>query len=200
MRLVKFFTIGFTVIALANILVGGARIDRGTLGQTHPGPANPGFTVSINVDGETPEGWFETMRPSCNPVQVETQHSWSPAPAGMMGTAYSASCYALAGKIDTARGLIEGLEADDQWRAAGVVFNVAHPVADAGDDLAAGPIMELVVEFWPNHYMALYHAGAARFELGDREQAAQYLNRFLQSYEGDDGWTRSALEMIRFPA
>ena len=58
-----------------------------------------------------------------------------------------------------------------RWHAAGVVFNVGHPVADAGDDLAAGPIMELVVEFWPNHYMALYHAGAARYELDDHGSA-----------------------------
>ncbi|HIF22582.1 MAG TPA: hypothetical protein EYQ27_11915 [Gemmatimonadetes bacterium] len=53
----------------------------------------------------------------------------------------------------------------------GVVLGVGHPAADAGDDVAAGPLMELVVEFWPSHYMALYHAGAPRFEAGDTARA-----------------------------
>ncbi|MGI9625809.1 MAG: hypothetical protein ACR2QM_03155 [Longimicrobiales bacterium] len=198
MRLVKFFTIGFTLIALANIWTAGKQVDREALNHNHllaPTSVSPVVATSHVGEG-TPEGWFETMRPACNPVQVETQHSWSPPPTGLMGTAYSATCYALAGKIDTARELILGLEGDDQWRAAGVVFNVAHPVADAGNDLAAGPIMELVVEFWPNHYMALYHAGAARSALGEHEAAAPYLERFLEHYHGDDGWTRAATEML----
>jgi hypothetical protein len=88
--------------------------------------------------------------------------------------------------------MIDDLGGDDRWRAAGVVFNVAHPVADAGNDAAAGPIMELVVEFWPNHYMALYHAGMARLGLGDDGGAAEYLVRFLEHYELQDGWTSSA--------
>ena len=57
--------------------------------------------------------------------------------------------------------------------------------------------MELVVEFWPNHYMALYHAGAARFALGEPEAARRYLTSFLQHYEWDDGWTRSAHAMLK---
>jgi len=44
----------------------------------------------------------------------------------------------------------------------------------------------------PNHYMALYHAGAARFDLGDYEVAEGYLKRFLVEYTADDGWTGSA--------
>ncbi len=77
-----------------------------------------------------------------------------------------------------------------------MVFTVVHPVADAGDDEAAGPMMELVVEFWPNHYMALYHAGAARFETGDHGAAEGYLNRFLDNYEPNDGWRKSAISML----
>ena len=79
---------------------------------------------------------------------------------------------------------------------AGVVFNAGHPAADAGDDIAAGPLMELVVEFWSNHYMALYHAGAARFELGDHEVAEGYLERFLVEYAVADGWRSNALAML----
>ena len=91
---------------------------------------------------------------------------------------------------------MQEVEGDDRWRAAGVVFAVAHPVADAGDDASAGPIMELVVEFWPNHYMALYHAGIARLGLGDRDVARDYLERFLQYYDHDDGWRSSALAAL----
>jgi hypothetical protein len=56
--------------------------------------------------------------------------------------------------------------------------------------------MELVVEFWPNHYMALYHAGAAAFERGELEKAEGYLTRFLAEYDVEDGWRSSALGML----
>ena len=51
-------------------------------------------------------------------------------------------------------------------------------------------------KFWPNHYMALYHAGAARFALGDHAPAHRYLVSFLEYYDSDDGWRRNALSMI----
>ena len=190
MRLVYLFTIGFTVIALSTIWTGFNRAEA---------PINYAVsfpTTTVPVDATSPAGWFQAMRPFCNPVEVATHHRRNPAPEGMQGTAYSAACFALAGDVDTARELILGLKGDDQWRAAGVVFNVGHPVADAGDDLAAAPIMELVVEFWPNHYMALYHAGAARFELGDHHAATEYLTRFLEHYDHDDWWVKNANEML----
>jgi len=77
-----------------------------------------------------------------------------------------------------------------------VVFNAGHPAADAGDELAAGPLMELVVEFWPNHYMALYHAGAAAYQRGERQLAQGYLTRFLANYAVEDGWRSSAVSML----
>ncbi len=174
-------------------------------GGTVAVPDEPPFTVTINVQGGSDEdpvepvdaaGWFRSMKAYCNPVEVDTRLSWSPAPASADGTAHEAACFALAGRIDSARERILQLPEGEQWRAAGVVFNVGHPVADAGDDRAAGPIMELVVEFWPNHYMALYHAGAARYALGDHGSAHKYLVSFLEHYHADDGWHRSALRMI----
>lgn len=137
-------------------------------------------------------GWFQATKPYCNSVEAETRQQWYPPPTGMEGTAYSAACYALAGKIDRARDLIVDLKGDDRWKAAGIVFGVGHPVADAGDDLSAGPIMELVVEFWPNHYMALYHAGISRYQLGEHAAAKQHLEDFLQYYDQNDGWTTNA--------
>jgi len=44
--------------------------------------------------------------------------------------------------------------------------------------------------------MALYHAGAARFERGDYDVAEGYLSRFLAEYGADDGWTRNARSML----
>jgi hypothetical protein len=141
--------------------------------------------------------WFERARPHCNAVEVE---SWMrhapPERQSLDGVSFAAACYALAGAIDSARALIYTLPPDDRYRAAGVVFEVGHPVADMGDDRSAGPIMELVVHFWPNHYMALYHAGASAYQLGRFEVAAEHLRTFLQYYTADDGWTGSAQGML----
>jgi len=72
------------------------------------------------------------------------------------------------------------------------VFSVAHPIADAGDDRSAGPIMELVVEFWPDNYMAVFHAGMAEFALGDDARAKVALERFLTMYSRYDVWRQRA--------
>lgn len=141
-------------------------------------------------------GWFQATKPYCNSVEAETRQQRYPPPTTMEGTAYSAACFALAGKIEKARELILDVNADDRWKAAGIVFGVGHPVADAGDDLAAGPIMELVVEFWPNHYMALYHAGISRYQLGEHAAARKHLNEFLEYYHQDDGWTSNARHVL----
>ena len=73
--------------------------------------------------------------------------------------------------------------------------------ADAGDDRSAGPIMELVIDYWPNHYMALYHAGMAEDALGEPELARKNLTAFLSYYHEHDGWTRNAqLTLARLAA
>jgi hypothetical protein len=140
--------------------------------------------------------WFLRVRQFCNPVEVESRLRVNRPPDTVEGTMHEAACYALAGKVDDARTLIGRLAPDQRYRAAGVVFEAGHPAADAGDDIAAGPLMELVVEFWPNHYMALYHAGAARYELGDHARASRYLERFLVEYSAEDGWRSSAKGML----
>ncbi len=140
--------------------------------------------------------WFQQIKPYCNAVEVEMAQRNSPPPATLDGAGYSAACYALGGKIDHARQVIDALPADDRWRAAGIVFDVAHPVADAGDDRSAGPIMQLVVDYWPNHYMALYHAGMAEYSLGQPALARTHLERFLEHYSPDDGWRRNAIEVL----
>jgi hypothetical protein len=173
------------------------------------GPEGSGFLVRTppGVAATSGEGspssaaaWFEEAKASCNPVEVRGHLLAHPAPAGFEGTAHAAACLALAGQIDEARNRILELDPNERWRAAGVVFGAGHPAADAGDEVAAGPLMEMVVEFWPDHYMALYHAGAARYQNGDLEPARSYLERFLENYDANDGWTRSAREMLAGPA
>lgn len=160
--------------------------------QTHRvQPSKEPAMVTAAFEGSAAQ-WFAAMKPFCNAVEVEIVHSRHPAPATLEGRGLSASCYALAGKIDSARAIIDRLPEGDRYRAAGIVFDIAHPVADAGDNRSAGPIMELVVSYWPNHYMALYHAGMAEFALGQSDLAAKNLRAFLDYYHENDGWTRSA--------
>lgn len=140
--------------------------------------------------------WFGHVRQFCNPVEVDTRMRLDPAPATPEGAMHEAACYALAGRIERAREVIQGLEPGLRYQAAGVVFEAGHPAADAGDDIAAGPLMELVVEYWPNHYMALYHAGAARYDLGEYQVARGYLERFMVEYATEDGWRTSARGML----
>jgi len=137
------------------------------------------------------------MKPFCNPVEVETRVRFEPPPASLPGSAYGAGCYALAGKIARAREMILALDAGARGTAANIVFELAHPVADAGDDRAAGPIMELVAEFAPDNYMALYHAGMAEFAVGDKRLAKKHLLRFLELYSPEDGWRSSAQGALR---
>lgn len=167
------------------------------LKQTRMHGDNP--TIEVDPPVQTTAGavgWFQQMRAFCNPVEVETRMRRNPHPATQEGQSHAAACWALAGRIDEARSVIQSMPHDQQWQAASVVFGIGHPVADAGNDIAAGPLMELVVEFWPNNYMALYHAGASRHQLGDPQGAAPYLERFLKEYKRDDGWTRSARDML----
>ena len=156
----------------------------------------PNIVEPVRADPHDAAAWFGSIRRFCNPVEVETQLRWQPAPETHQGAMHEAACLALAGKTDLARRVIETLPPDVRHQAAGVVFDAGHPAADAGDELAAGPLMELVVEYWPNHYMALYHAGAARYQRGDHESAAAYLTRFLEEYHVEDGWHESAVSML----
>lgn len=140
--------------------------------------------------------WLAEVRSYCNPVDVERRLRSQPAPATDDGVMHEAACFALAGKIGAARASIESLPTERRYEAAGVVFATGHPAADAGDELAAGPLMELVVEYWPNHYMALYHAGAAAYERGDDAAAEDYLARFMTHYTIEDGWRSNARSML----
>jgi len=197
--LAVFATLGVTALLLDRVGLGAH--DPITLGPD-PALVDPGLpflepTMQLGAPTVDPaDAWFAASRPHCNPVEVDSWLNRSQPPRTELGTMNAAACYALAGRFDAARGWIDRLPAERRWEAAGVVFAAGHPAADAGDELAAGPLMELVVEYWPNHYMALYHAGAAAFERGDRDAAKRHLTRFLEEYAQEDGWRSNALAML----
>jgi tetratricopeptide repeat protein len=158
----------------------------------HAPAPGPGPTSS----SDNAESWYQAMKPFCNSVEVETRMRQAPPPSGQEGAGYAGACFALAGKIDQARQLLTQLPAGERGGASAIVFNIGHPVADAGDDRSAGPIMELVLEFWPENYMALYHAGMSEYTLGQPDLARTHLHRFLELYNNPDGWRSNAIEVL----
>ncbi len=139
------------------------------------------------------ERWFAEIRGRCNPLEVTSALRDHPPPADVTGAAYAAACWAFAGKLDIARREISKLPtAEARVYAASVVFYVAHPVADHGDDVAAGPIMEFVLEFKPDDFQALYHAGMSEYALGRIAQAEQNLRKFRQLYGAKDFFGNNA--------
>jgi serine/threonine protein kinase len=160
------------------------------LNTSTPTVANSSHTNASSV--ASAEQWFSYIKPSCNAVEVVTIMRSKPHPSNPQGVGYAASCYALAGRIDLADQTIQQLPVHQQESAAIIVFNIGHPVADAGDDRSAGPIMELVLRYQPSNFMALYHAGMSSYVLGDYPRATQHLQSFLKIYQPLDGWTERA--------
>jgi hypothetical protein len=187
--------LGWSYVAMCALIVGRAAmrpdVPVETVTHTPPRHAPP---VSPTADAAE---WFRRVKPYCNSVEITVVQRQSPPPANTAGVGYHAACYALAGKIDEARRLIDGLQPAERYRAAGIVFEIGHPVADAGDDRSAGPIMELVIDYWPNHYMALYHAGMAEYMLGQRALAKKNLEAFLKLYHESDGWRSNGIEILK---
>jgi serine/threonine protein kinase len=149
-------------------------------------------TTIATIDSTTGSGWFNTIKPRCNAVEVVTAINSNPPPSDWQGMGYAAACYALAGKIDAADKSIGKLDPGLRPQAVNIVFEIGHPVADAGDDQSAGPIMELVLKYWPQNYMAMYHAGMSAYALGNIPLSKQRLTDFLNTYTAADGWTNNA--------
>jgi hypothetical protein len=131
------------------------------------------------------------LAPGCTPLEVEQVIR-----SESMTDLERVTCLAVAGKIDRARAMLNAMSAADRSQAINQVFNVAHPIADSGDDKSAGPIMELVVEFWPDNYMAVFHAGMAEFALGYDDVARPQLERFLTMYAAQDVWRSRAEQAL----
>jgi len=144
----------------------------------------------------TPEAWFERVRLRCTPAEVRLTTDLLPPPEGVEGTGYEAACFALAGKIPDARALLLGLPEDERIQGATQVYDVARSLAGQGRHDAAGPLMELVLEFWPNHYLALYEAATARYRSGDITGARTFLERFLEVHMEHDALEVEARRML----
>jgi hypothetical protein len=183
------YAAGWGYVALCGLVVathGGSGV--ALPGTPHVRPAAP-------FGGAAGE-WFAQVKPFCNAVEVEVRQQQTPPPGGVEGAGYSAACYALAGKIERARTVIDALGAGDRSQAASIVFNIGHPVADAGDDQSAGPIMRLVVSYQPDNYMALYHAGMSEYILGQMDFARTHLRKFIELYHEPDGYRNNAVEVL----
>jgi len=181
------YAAGWSYVALCGLLLVKA--------PAGPAPAAAPHGSPVPFAGQAGE-WFAQVKPFCNAVEVEVKQQQSPPPATAEGVGYGAGCFALAGKIERARELIDRLDPGDRSMAAGIVFNIGHPVADAGDDQSAGPIMRLVVDYQPQNYMALYHAGMSEFILGQLDLARTHLESFLAIYHSEDGWRSNAREVL----
>lgn len=180
------YAAGWSYVAICGLVLANARFTPAT-GRPHPAAAP--------FAGKAGE-WFAQIKPSCNAVEVDVRQRQFPAPAGTEGAGYSAACYALAGKIERARQIIDGLDPPERQTAATIVFNVGHPAADLGDDEAAGPIMRMVVHYQPENFMALYHAGVSEFMLGQHDFARTHLEKFLSIYKPEDYYRGNAIKVL----
>jgi serine/threonine protein kinase len=170
--------------------IGSLLINRNS--QNHSIAPTSTTTTIAATNPNTANGWFNSIKPRCNAVEVMTAIKSNPPPANWEGTGYAAACYALSGKIDAADREIGQLDPGMRAQAVNIVFEIGHPVADAGDDKSAGPIMELVLKYWPQNYMAMYHAGMSAYALGNISLSKQRLTDFLNTYRAVDGWTNNA--------
>jgi hypothetical protein len=140
--------------------------------------------------------WLERVRPHCNAVEATQALARNPPPAGAEGAGAGAACLALAGKTEAARRMIRALPEEQRVQAAAIVFDAGHPVADMGDDVSAAPIMKLVLEFWPDNFQALYHAGMSEYALGRSAEAQPLLQKFMQLYKPNDYFKQSAVRAL----
>jgi hypothetical protein len=181
------YAAGWSYVALCGLVLAKSGAPAPRIGEPRTSPASyAGAACQL----------FSQVKPFCNAVEVEVRQQQLPAPSGVEGAGYSAACYALAGKIERAQEVIDRLAQGERSQAAGIVFQIGHPVADAGDDQSAGPIMRLVVGYQPGNYMALYHAGMSEYILGQRDFARTHLERFLELYSSQDGWRKNAQDVL----
>ena len=185
----------FAVLAAAGMAMTALSFVRGSAPAAASAP--PARTTSARATAaSSPQQWFAMAKPFCNPVEVAQIMARRPPPAGWNGAGYAAGCWALAGRIAEARAALASVPDQERPRAAGIIFDLAHPVADAGDDIAAAPIMNLVLESRPDDFQALYHAGMSDSALGNAERARTHLTEFLRLYKENDGFTRNARDAL----
>src|SRR5678815_2117287 len=98
---------GWTFAVLCVGLVALHRHAAALIMSDHPIPA---YVLSPSAASEV--AWFRQMKPYCNTVEVESVARRAAPPATPAGSGYYAACFALAGRIDDARRIIDKLNGD----------------------------------------------------------------------------------------
>lgn len=191
------YKLGFTYLGLCTLILAARPFINETVTTSNHTKQEISSHRNNSKNISRGQKWFNSIKPQCNSVEVTTAILSNPHPNTIEGKAYAAGCYALAGKIDEARKLVEELPCyRHKDYAASIIFNLAHPIADAGDEESAGPIMNLVLEYQPDNYIALYHAGMFEYLIGSYYEAEINLERFLRIYSNNDGWRNNALTVL----
>src|SRR5215216_4393887 len=102
---------GFAFIALCGAMVVRQLGSRAVTGRVETAVRVAPVAPMASTSGAR---WFATMKPYCNPVEVDVRTRYSPAPDNSEGAGYAAACFALAGKIERARTIIESMPAGDR--------------------------------------------------------------------------------------
>src|SRR5919198_4241038 len=76
-----------------------------------------GYALGVS-SGYSAAEWFRRAKPYCNSVEIAVMQRREPAPKTLQGAGFEAACYALAGRIDDARRIIDRLPAADRYKAA----------------------------------------------------------------------------------
>jgi tetratricopeptide (TPR) repeat protein len=188
--------------AFAYLLICTTLLGRKTFGRNEvESPrivAHEGTSGLANLPDGAGKTWFANVRSSCNAVEAESRVASTPPPEGRDGSAYAAACFALAGKLDRSRNLIQQLPAADRSAAAGVVFEVGHAVADDGDEKSAAPLLELVLSYQPDNQLALYHLGLAEQSTYKYDAARKHLQRFVDLHPASDALRQNAEKALEF--
>src|SRR5215208_2731691 len=103
---------GWTYAILCVGLVGVHRHAATLIMTDHPIPA---YVLSPGAASEV--AWFRQMKPYCNSVEVASVARRAAPPATATGAGYHAACFALAGRIDDARRIIDKLTGDARLQA-----------------------------------------------------------------------------------
>jgi hypothetical protein len=180
----KSVDLGLVSILIAAVTIGGLTIYR------FEAEGEPTSRYRPTVSKQ--QKWTQNAKARCKPAKLESFLKDEPPPT----KGHETACLALADEIDKARAVLEKLSTAERGKAIGIVFNLIHPIADGGDEVAAGPGMELVAEFWPQNYQAIYHAGIAAYEKRDDERAKRHLTRFLEMYKRNDGFGKKAKRVL----
>jgi hypothetical protein len=76
--------------------------------------ANGGSSVYASPSVDAVE-WFRRVKPYCNAVEVQTVQRSAAPPNTVAGAGFHAACFALAGRIDDARRIIDNLPPSDRY-------------------------------------------------------------------------------------